>query len=208
VPESPPTEDAADRDPLTLLRADRAAARAAGDPNALLCWLATTDAAGAPSVRTLVLREVDDQFALFLSATSPKAMDLARHGHCQLATWFAPLQRQWRLSARTRTMARDRLAESWQQRPRTSKLLDHLHHRGRPQSGIAPDQASLESALADLDDELGAQPSMPDSAQGVLLEIHTVECLQLTGADALHRRRRWQRGTDDDAPWSLSVLVP
>jgi pyridoxamine 5'-phosphate oxidase len=199
----------AETDPLAALRRDRAAARDAGDANAPLCWLATADADGRPSVRTIVLRDLADDFAVFTGATSPKARDLARRPACELVTWFPSLQRQWRLEARAEPLARDRLEAHWVRRPRAGKLLDHLHAAGRPQSGPAPDEATLAAELAALDARLGDDPPMPESAAAFLLHVHAVERLQLTGEEALHRRGRWTRDPKvAEAPWRFEVRVP
>ena len=54
--------------PLELFQADRSRAREAGDPMAAVCVLATVSDEGQPEARTLVLRLVEEQLALFMQA--------------------------------------------------------------------------------------------------------------------------------------------
>ncbi|MEM7077756.1 MAG: pyridoxamine 5'-phosphate oxidase family protein, partial [Pseudomonadota bacterium] len=65
-------------DPEARFHSDRAAAFAAEDPNAALCTVASVDADGEPQARTLVLRNVEEQLALFINASSPKWSQFGR----------------------------------------------------------------------------------------------------------------------------------
>jgi len=52
---------------IEQIREDRACALEASDPTGQVCYLATVDADGSPSVRTLVLREVSERSVRSLS---------------------------------------------------------------------------------------------------------------------------------------------
>ncbi len=194
-------------DPLLALHAEREAARAAADANAELCWLATVDASGAPAVRTIVLRDVDGVFALFVNATSPKWRDLSRESRVQIACWYPALQRQWRLRGRVRAFPHDVVARHWHRRPRVSQVLDHLYATRATQSTELEADTDLEAELAGLDASLPERPEVP--VQSLALEIvpTEVECMQIRGAPHLHQRQRWRRDAEDGR-WSTRRLVP
>jgi len=62
------------------LRSDRDLALEQGDPTATVCYLATVGPDLKPSVRTLVLRQIDDfSLRLFINASSPKWHALTTH---------------------------------------------------------------------------------------------------------------------------------
>lgn len=192
-------------DPLKALAADRAAAKAAGDANAELGWVATADAEGVPSVRTLVLRQLHDDWMLFINGTSPKWQDLQPRPRCEIAVWLPSLQRQWRLRARVRTLPRALLEEHWPRRPRISQVVDHAYSEGFPQSAALADPAALDAALIRLDSALGETPEPPDAALALGLRFETIECLQIARPPTPHQRQLW--AWSDDA-WSLSRIVP
>lgn len=193
------------QDPSSGLRADRARARELGDGNAELCWLATIGADGLPRVRALVLREVEEGFALFMNATSAKGGHLAREPRCQIATWFPTLQRQWRLAVRTEPLSRGLLTSHWRRRPRSSQVMDHLYAAGFPQSTPLADASALRRAHDALDAKLGADPPPPAEALALKLTILGAECLQIHPADRLHDR--WEYVLDG-AEWTRRALVP
>ncbi|HSG88547.1 MAG TPA: pyridoxamine 5'-phosphate oxidase family protein [Pseudomonadales bacterium] len=192
-------------DPLEALRADREAARGAGDANAELGWVATVDDDGMPAVRTLVLREMGATWALFVNGTSPKWRQLEGRPHCQIALWLPSVQRQWRLDAGVEPMARDVLEAHWPRRPRVSQVMDHLYARAHPQSAPLADPAALRAAHARMDDALGAAPAAPPEALALALDIHRIECVQIARPPTLHQRRCWQRTADG---WACGHLVP
>lgn len=202
-----PPETFSSADPLLALHAEREAARAAADPNAELCWLATVDASGAPAVRTLVLRDVDGAFALFVNASSPKWRDMSREPRIQIVCWYASLQRQWRLEGQVRAFPHEIVARHWHRRPRVSQVLDHLYGTVAAQSTALEDDRDLEADLAALDATLPERPDVP--VQSLALEIVPlgVECMQLRSAPHLHQRQRWHREAED-GPWTATRLVP
>ena len=194
-------------DPLLALHAEREAARRASDANAELCWLATVDASGAPSVRTLVLRDVDGAFALFVNATSPKWRELSREARMQLSCWYPSLQRQWRLRGRVRAFPHEVVSRHWHRRPRVSQVLDHLYANYAAQSSELAADADLDAELGALDAELPERPDVPVQSLALEVVATDVECMQIRDAPQLHRRQRWQRESEDDR-WTTRRLVP
>ena len=58
--------------PLLRFQEDRQKARDANDPMAAVCVLASVDGNGLPQARTLVLRDIPQGLAIYISASSPK----------------------------------------------------------------------------------------------------------------------------------------
>ena len=193
------------RDPLSALRADRAAAREARDANAELCMLATVDATGAPRVRTLVLREREDGFALFVSRSSPKWRELAAEPRAELLCWFPALQRQWRLEATLTPLPPAASRTSWHQRPRVAQLLDHFHATQHAQSSPVPEADTVARGLAALDAQLPPEPEVPDVAGALSIDVTRAECMALRRDPEPHRRLRWTR---EAGGWRAEHLVP
>ena len=197
-------------DPIVALRSDREAAHQAGDENALLCWLATVGVDGTPSVRTLVLREVDGALALFVNATSPKWREMRHQARVQVACWLPSLQRQWRIDAQTRVLPHEVVARHWHRRPRVSQVLDHYYGTHHPQSTPLEDadvDARFGADMNALDAALSERPDVPTQSLAIALDVLAVDCAQLHPAPRLHQRQRWSRDRVD-APWAKTRITP
>ncbi len=187
--------------PLALFHGDRARARAAGDPMAALCTLATSGAECEPDLRTLVLRDVDDALAVFVNASSPKWNAL--QSGAALLTYWPSIQIQYRLRVTTAAVPTDVVHTSWQLRPDPPKRMDWFYQQRRAQSSPVASRNALLAELAAL--ELPEPLHAPAQARGMLLTPIEIERLDLTQADGIHDRRRFRWV---DATWHEEVLVP
>lgn len=91
--------DAAPTEPIDLVRAWLGSAIDAGvsQPHAMV--LATADASGAPSARTVLLKDVTDEGLWFASlSSSPKGRDLAANPRCALTFYWREQGRQIRVT--------------------------------------------------------------------------------------------------------------
>jgi pyridoxamine 5'-phosphate oxidase len=193
-------------DPIAELVADRERARAAADPLADLCILATADAAGAVGVRTIVLRDVGPQgVGLLISATSPKWDPLtAGRAEC-LLVWLS-IRRQYRLRGRLEPMPEARLAEYWRQKTHESRLLDLYYTERQPQSSPVASREAFLDGIGALRRRYASPEQVPRPAalSGVYLVPSRIEVWR--GApDRLHDRRLFERANED---WRETVLVP
>lgn len=187
--------------PLELFQADRSRAREAGDPMAAVCVLATVSDEGQPEARTLVLRLVEDQLALFMHDSSPKWEQIKNGG--LVTTYWPSIEIQYRLRVTSHPVDPDLVAKSWQFRPDTPKRMDWFYDLEQGQSTPIASREALEQALDNLP---VAEPLLaPKSARGLLIDPWEIERLDLNQLSGLHDRRRY---TLEDGRWHETVLVP
>ena len=185
-------------DPIAWLKADRAAAQAAGDPNANACVLATVDD-GEPQARVLVLRDVDSRLAVFLNSSSPKHRQLSQSETVAVVVYLPSAAVQYRITCELEAIPAATVRASWQLRPAIPKRLDWLYER-HPQSSPLPSRARLEELLD------GSTPeTAPASALGYYLAPAAVDRLHLDQPNGIHDRRRF---TVVAGAWREEVLVP
>ena len=188
-------------DPLTWFSTEREAARAADDPMANLCTVANVDESRQPQVRTLVLRDIDGQLAVFVNASSPKWPHLqARFAFC---TYWPSLSIQYRFDVLAAPLDQTVLAASWALRPDAPKRMDWLYELHDTQSSHIESREHLLDALRGLavDEPLSAPPN----ARGLLLEPLQIERLDLTQANGIHDRQRFDL---IDGVWQQRTLIP
>ncbi|MCY3792970.1 MAG: hypothetical protein OXG51_01175 [Gammaproteobacteria bacterium] len=215
--------------PIARFHEDRKRARAERDPCAELCALATVNADGAPEIRTLVLRDLEDpanptegtRLAVFINDSSPKWSAMAR---VSALAYFPVLKVQYRLSCATAPVPEALVHGRWQDRPETPKRMDWYYAR-RPQSSPVASRSQLIQEVGNLD--LPEPLVAPPSARGLYLLPFAIERLDLNQPDGIHDRRRWQRPTPSsprvgeppiakaqsaasvlDSGWTEATLVP
>jgi pyridoxamine 5'-phosphate oxidase len=189
-------------DPLGLLRQDRERARSLEDPCAALCTLANVDADGVPHARTLVLRDLDGRFGVFVNGTSPKFTAIAA-GPVSVVVWLPSISIQYRLACATEPIPHETVAESWHLRPEVPKRMDWLYETSQPQSTVLESRDRLLELLdaITLEDDATA----PAGAGGFFLNPLVMERLDLGMPDGVHDRRRYTLG---NPVWQEDVLIP
>jgi pyridoxamine 5'-phosphate oxidase len=190
-------------DPLELLAHDRAHARAARDPWADLCVLATVDGR-QPQARTLVLRDVDGRPALFMNATSPKHAQIRTIPDVAVLIYLASRGVQYRLHGVLEPIATEVVHAHWRARPRIPKVMDYFYREHAPQSTVVDSRDVLEAGHAQIDARLGSDPHAPEEASGHFVVASTIDRLVLA-ADRIHERHRFRRTGDG---WLREILVP
>jgi pyridoxine/pyridoxamine 5'-phosphate oxidase len=190
--------------PLQRLLSDRSQAREARDPCANLCTLANIDEQGFAQARTLVLRELDAQLAVFVNTTSPKWQALCA-GPVSLVVWLPSIQVQYRLNCETAEIPQHQVHDSWHLRPDAPKKMDWFYSQVAAQSTPFGDRNKLLDALNDLD--LPEPLSAPATAHGVFLTPTRMERLFLGEDNGIHDRQLYQLNEADDA-WSCTTLIP
>lgn len=181
-------------------RAEQQRAAAASDPMAPLVSLATVARNGQPEVRTLVLRWLEDQAALFVNATSPKWAAIAAEPRVALLAYWPSLKIQYRLDGTVTPLAAEPVQRSWRMRPPVPRKLDQLYESHAAQSSVLPAAADLESWLAATDEDPRAVPA---SATGLHFVPERIERLALHD-NAPHDRAQARAANR----WQLERLMP
>lgn len=170
-------------------------------PNAMT--LATTAPNGAPSARTVLLKQVDERgFVFFTNYRSRKARELAANPQAALVFWWSALERQVRVEGRVMRTAEEASDAYFHTRPRRSRLSAWAS----PQSETVEGRKALEERFAAVAAEYeDREAPRPPHWGGYRLTPHTVEFWQ-GRPGRLHDRLRYHRTDDDD--WQIERLAP
>ncbi len=181
--------------------ADAVGTSAIVEPNAI--QLATADAQGRASVRTVLAKTIDDRGLVFFTHyDSAKARELAVHHWAEAVFAWLPLQRQVRLAGACEPVARAETEAYFALRPRGSQLSAWASHQSQVVAGrevLDRDLIEVERRFADMD----RIPAPPDWG-GYLLRPERVEFWQGRESRA-HDRLRYRH---DGGSWTVERLSP
>jgi pyridoxamine 5'-phosphate oxidase len=165
--------------------------------------LATASTEGAPSVRMVLVKEVDERgFVFFSNYASRKGLELAANPHAALLFYWDPLGRQVRVEGPVGHTSVEETAAYVGSRPRGSQLSA----LASPQSQTIASREVLERRVAELAERHGeGELPPPTDWGGFRLAPRTVELWQQRH-DRLHDRLRYCR--DDNAGWLVERLAP
>jgi pyridoxamine 5'-phosphate oxidase len=172
------------------------------EPDAMV--LATADADGRPSARTVLLKGVDVAgFEFFTNLDSRKGHELAVNPHASLVFPWYVLRRQVLVSGSVSGVSEERADAYFASRAHRSKL-GALASR---QSAVITGRAVLEDALREFEERYppGSDVPRPERWSGFRLEPETVEFWQ-GRRDRLHDRLRFRRG--EAGEWIVERLSP
>jgi pyridoxamine 5'-phosphate oxidase len=191
------------RDPIEIFREWLDAARAGGLELPEAMALATVDAEGRPSARTVLLKSADERgFVFFTNYESRKGRELAENPRAALVFHWAQEPRRQVLV--TGTVERISEAESdayYATRPVGSRLAAWASRQSRPISG----REELERAYAEVEQAHGEDPPRPPFWGGYLLLPETIEFWE-SRPNRLHERLRYTRGSKGE--WEAGQLAP
>jgi len=125
-----------DRDPIELFREWMAEAERMepNDPNAMS--LATVDGQGRPSLRMVLLKDVDRQgFTFYTNLSSRKAGDLQTNPRAALCFHWKSLKRQVRIEGEVKPVSADEADAYFASRPRSSRIGAWASKQSSPLSG-------------------------------------------------------------------------
>lgn len=190
-----------DPDPMRQFGAWLADAVAAGllEPSAM--GLATVDPDGAPSLRMVLLKGLeDDRFVFYTHLESRKAHALAREPRCALTFWWDALERQVRVDGVAEPVAEATADAYFASRPRGSQLAAWASRQSRPLA----DRGTLTAALAEAEARFPDVVARPPFWGGYAVTASAMEFWQ-GRASRLHDRFRYER---DAGGWARVRLGP
>jgi pyridoxamine 5'-phosphate oxidase len=179
-----------------------AAAAGLPEPNAMV--LATADADGLPSSRTVLAKGIDSRgIVFFTNFTSAKMRDLEVTAFAAATFPWIRLHRQVHLRGPVAVITAEESATYWQTRPRGAQLGAWAS----AQSTVVSDRRALDIALeqaaarfADVE-----QVPLPPHWGGVRINPVSVEFWQ-GRPDRMHDRLRYQ--VAEDGAWIVQRLAP
>jgi pyridoxamine 5'-phosphate oxidase len=165
--------------------------------------LATADAAGRPSVRMVLLKEVDPQgLTFFTNQRSRKADEIAATGFAALCLHWAPIYRQVRVVGRCAPVDRGETEAYFGTRPRGSQISAWASEQSAP----VADRAALEQRIAAVERRFAGEPvPAPPFWGGYRVVPDEVELWQ-GRPDRSHDRFLYRR--DDVGGWGIERLQP
>ena len=179
---------------------DDAVAGGVREPNAMV--LATADAAGRPSLRTVLLKGLDaNGLTFYTNYESDKGHELAANPVASLLFPWIDLQRQVRLTGPVRRLDPAASDAYFASRPYGSRI----GALASPQSRVVADRAVLEAARDASQERYPQDVPRPESWGGYVVTPDAVEFWQ-GRPDRLHDRLRY-RQTEGGA-WITERLAP
>ena len=189
-------------DPLVLFRRWYRDAERKGSPQPEAIALATADARGAPSVRMVLFKGIDNgRLVFFTNYGSRKGRDLAANNRAALVFYWPVTRHQVRVSGRVAKLPRAASIAYFHSRPRGAQL-SALASR---QSRVVGSRAELERAVAELDKRYPKTVPLPPDWGGFALRPDWIEFWE-NRADRLHDRLRYVRRRQGG--WRLERLAP
>jgi pyridoxamine 5'-phosphate oxidase len=190
-------------DPLAQFARWLDEARAAGLELPEAMTLATADAEGRSSARTVLLKGADaDGFRFFTNTESRKGRELAENPHAALVFhWPREPRRQVVVAGTVEPLPREEAEAYFRTRPLGSRLGAWASR----QTTVVASREELDRAFAEAEAAHGDDPPLPPWWGGYLLRPERLEFWE-SRENRLHDRFRYTRG--GDGGWLLERLAP
>lgn len=198
------SEESCDSNPIVQFELWMKQAQAADlkEPNAMA--LATVSAAGHPSCRIVLLKEVGPNgFVFYTNYQSRKGMELAANPHSALTFYWPELERQVRVEGTVSKTSPEQSEAYFRIRPKKSRLGALASN----QSQILESRKELEAAMSELEARYAQTDDIPKPEYwgGYCLSPMVIEFWQ-GRRSRLHDRIRYTRTSPQS--WSIDRLAP
>lgn len=176
-------------------------ASATGRRNMNAMSLATVDASGAPSVRHVLLKGIDEQgLRFFTDARSEKARNLGENPKASVCFYWEPIEEQARVDGTVVRLSDEEVAADFAARPRAGQVMITVSPQSRPIDSLD----TLRAAAAEADGSLPDPAPCPPDWIGFRLEPRRIEHWQ-GSRDRVHTRTAcWREGD----VWREALLAP
>jgi pyridoxamine 5'-phosphate oxidase len=188
-------------DPIALFSLWMAAAAETepNDPDAVA--LATASATGAPSVRMVLMKRLDERgFSFYTNADSQKGRELVSNPKAAMCFHWKTQRRQIRIEGTVRELPDEDADAYFQSRARRSQI----GALASAQSSPLGSRAELEAIAERLDAEFPGEVPRPEYWRGYVLEPLRIEFWQ-QGENRLHDRMVFDRKVSG---WAKTRLYP
>ena len=177
-------------------------AREADVPQANAMALATVSRDGAPSLRMVLLKRVDERgFVFFTDSRSRKGHELDKNSRVAATFWWDPIGRQVRIEGRARVIPSAETDAYWATRRRASQLSAAASRQSAPLDA----RRELAARRRELDRQHpeGVIPR-PEAWKGYLVEPKRIEFWR-EGEGRFHHRELFTRVKGE---WRVKMLQP
>jgi len=189
-------------DPFAIVRSWLVEAEASepNDPNAIA--LATTDDAGLPNVRMVLLKDVeDDAFVFYTNFGSKKSEELEENPQAAFVMHWKTLRRQIRVRGTVTREEGEQADDYYNSRSLKSRLGAWASKQSQPLAS----RAHLMAEVAKITAAKGTSPSRPPFWGGFRIKPVEIE-FWADGDFRLHDRFRWS--LSDGGGWDVKRLNP
>jgi pyridoxamine 5'-phosphate oxidase len=170
------------------------------DPNAMA--LATVDAQGRPSIRTVLLKGVDARgFIFFTNYDSRKGRELSGNPHAALAFYWKDLERQVCVTGPVEKISAEESEKYFKSRPRGNQIGAWASQQSAP----IPNREFLEQRWQEAEARFHDDVPLPPFWGGYVLRPERIEFWQ-GGVSRLHDR--FQYTNQSDGSWKIERLSP
>jgi pyridoxamine 5'-phosphate oxidase len=188
-------------DPIALFRVwmKDAEARESSDPSAMALATATRD--GMPSVRMVLMKQVDERgFCFYTNAESQKGLELAENPRAAMCFHWKSLRRQVRIAGTVTELPAMEADDYFHSRSR----LSQLGAVASEQSRVLASRELLVARVRELEEEFPGEIPRPDYWRGYVLRPERIE-FWVNREGRLHDRFLFSRSGEG---WRKERLFP